>query len=80
MGTVTTGAPGSQGNRHPDTRQHAGAWRMDMTIPRGDVGTVDTAQAYTWTQPQTYDAMINAIEGVRVPLPATGQNAISMRE
>ena len=34
-------------------------------------------QSYNWTQPQTYDATITAIEGARVPLPATGQNAIS---
>ncbi len=50
---------------------------MDMAIPRGDVGTVDTSQAYTWTQPQTYDAMINANGGVRVPLPSTAQEALS---
>ena len=76
-GTITTGVPGSQATAELKPGSTAGSYTLDMTIPRGDVGTVDTAQAYTWTQPQTYDAMINAIEGVRVPLPATGQNAIS---
>lgn len=44
---------------------------------KGDTGDVNPDGSYNWTQPQTYDATITAIEGVRVPLPATGQNAIS---
>ena len=47
----------------------AGSYTLDMTIPRGDVGTVDTAQAYTWTQPHTYDAMINANGGIKALQP-----------
>ena len=70
VGTVTTGAPGSQATATLTPGSTPGAWRMDMTIPRGDVGTVDTAQAYTWTQPQTYDAMINANGGINIPLAA----------
>ena len=76
-GTITTGAPGSQAAAELKPGSTAGSYTLDMTIPRGDVGTVDTSQAYTWTQPQTYDAMINANGGVRVPLPATAQEAIS---
>lgn len=76
-GTITTGEPGSQATATLTPGSTPGSWRMDMTIPRGDVGTVDTSQAYTWIQPQTYDAMINANGGVRVPLPATAQEAIS---
>ena len=41
---------------------------MDMTIPQGDVGGVDTSQPYVWQQPQTYDAMINANGGINIPL------------
>lgn len=70
VGTVTTGAPGSQATATLTPGSTPGAWRMDMTIPRGDVGTVDTSQAYTWTQPQTYDAMINANGGINIPLAA----------
>ena len=44
---------------------------------KGDTGDVNPDGSYNWTQPQTYDATITAIEGARVPLPATGQNAIS---
>lgn len=73
VGTVTTGAPGSQATATLTPGSTPGAWRMDMTIPRGDVGTVDTAQAYTWTQPQTYDAMINANGGINIPLAAGAQ-------
>lgn len=70
-GTITTGVPGSQATAELKPGSTAGSYTLDMTIPRGDVGTVDTAQAYTWTQPQTYDAMINAYGGVDIPL-ATG--------
>ena len=76
-GTITTGEPGSQATATLTPGSTPGSWIMDMAIPRGDVGTVDTSQAYTWTQPQTYDAMINANGGVRVPLPSTAQEAIS---
>ena len=76
-GTITTGAPGSQAAVTLTPGSTPGSWIMDMAIPRGDVGTVDTSKSYTWTQPQTYDAMINANGGVRVPLPATAQEAIS---
>lgn len=68
VGTVTTGEPGSQAAVTLTPGSTPGAWRMDMTIPRGDVGAVDTSQAYVWTQPQTYDAMINANGGVNIPL------------
>lgn len=77
MGTVTTGEPGSQATASLTPGSTPGSWRMDMTIPRGDVGDVDTSKSYTWTQPQIFDAMINANGGVRVPLPATAQEALS---
>lgn len=67
-GTITTGAPGSQAAAELKPGSTAGSYTLDMTIPRGDVGTVDTSQAYTWTQPQTYDAMINANGGINIPL------------
>ncbi|MGJ7430442.1 hypothetical protein [Akkermansia sp.] len=69
-GTITTGVPGSQATAELKPGSTAGSYTLDMTIPRGDVGTVDTAQAYTWTQPQTYDAMINANGGINIPLAA----------
>ena len=69
-GTITTGAPGSQAAAELKPGSTAGSYTLDMTIPRGDVGTVDTSQAYTWTQPQTYDAMINANGGINIPLAA----------
>ncbi|MEZ2392303.1 hypothetical protein ACAZ27_00305 [Akkermansia muciniphila] len=69
-GTITTGVPGSQATAELKPGSTAGSYTLDMTIPRGDVGTVDTSQAYTWTQPQTYDAMINANGGINIPLAA----------
>lgn len=72
-GTITTGAPGSQATAELKPGSTAGSYTLDMTIPRGDVGTVDTAQAYTWTQPQTYDAMINANGGINIPLAVGAQ-------
>ncbi len=69
-GMITTGVPGSQATAELKPGSTAGSYTLDMTIPRGDVGTVDTAQAYTWTQPQTYDAMINANGGINIPLAA----------
>ncbi|PNC22675.1 hypothetical protein CXU19_11080 [Akkermansia muciniphila] len=69
-GTITTGAPGSQAAAELKPGSTAGSYTLHMTIPRGDVGTVDTSQAYTWTQPQTYDAMINANGGINIPLAA----------
>lgn len=69
-GTITTGAPGSQATAELKPGSTAGSYTLDMTIPRGDVGTVDTSQAYTWTQPQTYDATINANGGINIPLAA----------
>lgn len=72
-GTITTGVPGSQATAELKPGSTAGSYTLDMTIPRGDVGTVDTAQAYTWTQPQTYDAMINANGGINIPLAAGAQ-------
>jgi len=69
-GTITTGVPGSQATAELKSGSTAGSYTLDMTIPRGDVGTVDTSQAYTWTQPQTYDAMINANGGINIPLAA----------
>lgn len=77
MGTVTTGEPGSQATASLTPGSTPGSWQMDMAIPRGDVGAVDTSQAYVWTQPQTYDATVTASRGVRVPLPATAQEALS---
>lgn len=77
MGTVTTGAPGSQAAATLTPSSTPGSWRMDMTIPRGDVGAVDTSKSYTWTQPQVFDATVTASRGVRVPLPATAQEALS---
>ena len=77
MGTVTTGGPGTQAATTLTPGSTPGSWIMDMAIPRGDVGTVDTSKSYTWTQPQIFDAMINANGGVRVPLPATAQEALS---
>lgn len=72
-GTITTGAPGSQAAAELKPGSTAGSYTLDMTIPRGDVGTVDTSQAYTWTQPQTYDAMINANGGINIPLTVGAQ-------
>ena len=72
-GMITTGVPGSQATAELKPGSTAGSYTLDMTIPRGDVGTVDTAQAYTWTQPQTYDAMINANGGINIPLAAGAQ-------
>lgn len=77
VGTVTTGAPGSQAAATLTPGSTPGSWQMDMAIPRGDVGTVDTSQAYVWTKPQIYDATVTASRGVRVPLPATAQEALS---
>lgn len=74
-GTITTGAPGSQAAAEFKPGSTAGSYTLDMTIPRGDVGTVDTSQAYTWTQPQTYDAMINANGGINIPLAAGAPTA-----
>lgn len=76
-GTITTGAPGSQAAVTLTPGSTPGSWRMDMTIPRGDVGAVDTSKSYTWTQPQVFDATVTASRGVRVPLPATAQEALS---
>lgn len=69
-GTITTGVPGSQAAAELKPGSTAGSYTLDMTIPRGDVGTVDTSQAYTWTQPQTYDATINANGGINILLAA----------
>ena len=69
-GTIPPGVPGSQATAELKPGSTAGSYTLDMTIPRGDVGTVDTSQAYTWTQPQTYDAMINANGGINIPLAA----------
>lgn len=70
VGTITTGAPGSQATAELKPGSTAGSYTLEMTIPRGDVGTVNTSQPYVWTQPQTYDAMINANGGVNIPLAA----------
>lgn len=67
-GTVTTGEPGSQAAATLTPGSAPGSYTLDMTIPQGTPGTVDTAQAYVWTQPQTYDAMINANGGINIPL------------
>ena len=77
VGTVTTGEPGSQATASLTPGSTPGSWQLDMTIPRGDVGAVDTSKSYTWTQPQVFDATVTASRGVRVPLPATAQEAIS---
>ena len=37
---------------------------------KGDPGDVNPAGSYNWTQPQTYDAMINANGGINIPLAA----------
>lgn len=76
-GTITTGAPGSQATAELKPGSTAGSYTLDMTIPRGDVGAVDTSKSYTWTQPQVFDATVTASRGVRVPLPATAQEALS---
>ena len=68
VGTVTTGGPGTQAAATLTPGSTPGSWRMDMTIPQGDVGGVDTSQPYVWQQPQTYDAMINANGGINIPL------------
>ena len=64
------GEPGETGPEGPEGPQGPRG-------EKGDTGDVNPDGSYNWTQPQTYDATITAIEGVRVPLPATGQNAIS---
>lgn len=68
VGTVTTGGPGTQAAATLTPGSTPGSWRMDMTIPQGDVGGVDTSQPYVWQQPQTYDAMINTNGGINIPL------------
>lgn len=81
VGTVTTGAPGTQAAATMTPGSTPGSWRMDMTIPRGDVGVVDTTRAYTWTQPQTYNAAINANGGINIPVsPVTDTDAARLRE
>lgn len=67
-GTVTTGEPGSQAAVTLTPGSTPGSWRMDMTIPRGDVGHVDTSLAYTWQQPQTYVGLLTAGAGINIPL------------
>ena len=37
---------------------------------KGDPGDGNSAGSYNWTQPQTYDAMINANGGINIPLAA----------
>lgn len=89
---VTTGEPGTPAAAEAVKGSEAGSYLLSFTIPKGDAGPegpqgprgekgdtgdVNPDGSYNWTQPQTYDATITAIEGVRVPLPATGQNAIS---
>lgn len=68
--TIPKGDAGPQGPEGPEGTQGPRG-------EKGDTGDVNPDGSYNWTQPQTYDATITAIEGVRVPLPATGQNAIS---
>lgn len=68
--TGPQGPAGPQGSEGPEGPQGPRG-------EKGDTGDVNPDGSYNWTQPQTYDATIIAIEGVRVPLPATGQNAIS---
>lgn len=68
--TIPKGDAGPQGPEGPEGPQGPRG-------EKGDTGDVNPDGSYNWTQPQTYDATITAIEGVRVPLPATGQNAIS---
>ena len=77
VGTVTTGGPGTQAAATLTPGSTPGSWQLDMAIPRGDVGSVDTSKSYTWTQPQVFDATVTASRGVRVPLPATAQEALS---
>ena len=40
---------------------------------KGDPGDVNSAGSYNWTQPQTYDAMINANGGINIPLTVGAQ-------
>lgn len=40
---------------------------------KGDPGDVNPAGSYNWTQPQTYDAMINANGGINIPLAVGAQ-------
>lgn len=79
-GTITTGQPGSQAAASLRPGDAPGSWVLDMTIPQGRTGAVDTAQAYVWTQPQTYAAMINANGGVNIPMAvgaATDTSAVN---
>ena len=68
VGTVTTGGPGTQAAATLTPGSTPGSWRMDMTIPQGDVGGVDTSQPYVWQQPQSFNATITAAGGVNIPL------------
>ena len=43
---------------------------------KGDPGDVNPAGSYNWTQPQTYDAMINANGGINIPLAAGAPTAM----
>ena len=71
--TIPKGDAGPEGPQGPEGPEGPQGPRGE----KGDTGDVNPDGSYNWTQPQTYDATITAIEGVRVPLPATGQNAIS---
>lgn len=80
--TIPKGDAGPEGPRGPqgepgETGPEGPQGPQGPRGEKGDTGDVNPDGSYNWTQPQTYDATITAIEGVRVPLPATGQNAIS---
>lgn len=54
------GPKGETGARGPEGPQGAQG-------PKGDPGDVNPAGSYNWTQPQAYDAMINANGGINIP-------------
>lgn len=79
---VTTGEPGTPAAAEAVKGTEAGSYLLSFTIPKGDAGPegprgekgdtgdVNPDGSYNWTQPQTYDAMINADGGVNIPLAA----------
>lgn len=67
-GTINTGAPGSQAAAELKPGSTPGSYTLDMTIPQGTPGTVDTTQAYDWERPQSYTSKINAFGGINLPM------------
>lgn len=76
VGMVTTRAPGSQAAATLVPGSTLGAHVLNMSIPRGDMGLVDTNQ-----QPQTYAATLNANGGINIPVaPSTDTEAVRYKE